>query len=312
MNCMSLKKYIAKTMILALLKEKDTDGYEIALETARYTNFSKGKIYPLLLRFRKNQLISAYFRKSESGFFRKYYKITPPGRLKHLSNMTDTQHLYHMIRKILITGGMKMTRTEFMSLLQYYLKKSSAEETADIVADYNAHFDVAEDAGFSDEDIIKELGSPKEIYHFYRQEGLLTEKSFAMRLSQNLFKNTETVMNRVGQNTQKQLARFTAHLPALTSSATDILSRLLYIIGSIAAAIAVSITLLAMYMLAVQYQPFPWMTPFPSMHPLTLAAIGGAGLSTAGALFFAGQAGKSFYESGMPAESAEEISINNQ
>ena len=50
-----------------------------------------------------------------------------------------------------------MTRTEFMSLLQYYLKKSSAEETADIIADYNAHFDVAEDAGFSDEDIIKEL-----------------------------------------------------------------------------------------------------------------------------------------------------------
>ena len=44
MNCMSLKKYIAKAMILALLKEKDTDGYEIALETARYTNFSKGKI----------------------------------------------------------------------------------------------------------------------------------------------------------------------------------------------------------------------------------------------------------------------------
>ena len=158
MNCMSLKKYIAKAMILALLKEKDTDGYEIALETARYTNFPKGKIYPLLLHFRKNRLISAYFRKSESGFFRKYYKITPPGRLKHLSNMTDTQHLYHMIRKILITGGMKMTRTEFMSLLQYYLKKSSAEETADIIADYNAHFDVAEDAGFSDEDIIKELG----------------------------------------------------------------------------------------------------------------------------------------------------------
>ena len=158
MNCMSLKKYIAKAMILALLKEKDTDGYEIALETARYTNFPKGKIYPLLLHFRKNRLISAYFRKSESGFFRKYYKITPPGRLKHLSNMTDTQYLYHMIRKILITGGMKMTRTEFMSLLQYYLKKSSAEETADIIADYNAHFDVAEDAGFSDEDIIKELG----------------------------------------------------------------------------------------------------------------------------------------------------------
>ena len=48
------------------------------------------------------------------------------------------------------------------------------------------------------------------------------------------------------------------------------------------------------------------------MHPLTLAAIGGAGLSAAGALFFAGQAGKSFYESGMPAESAEEISVNNQ
>lgn len=124
MNCMSLKKYIAKAMILALLKEKDTDGYEIALETARYTNFPKGKIYPLLLHFRKNRLISAYFRKSESGFFRKYYKITPPGRLKHLSNMTDTQYLYHMIRKILITGGMKMTRTEFMSLLQYYLKKA--------------------------------------------------------------------------------------------------------------------------------------------------------------------------------------------
>lgn len=46
MNCMSLKKYIAKAMILALLKEKDTDGYEIALETARYTNFPKRQDLP--------------------------------------------------------------------------------------------------------------------------------------------------------------------------------------------------------------------------------------------------------------------------
>lgn len=312
MNYTSLKKYMAKAMILSLLKEKDTGGYEIALETAGHTGFSKGKIYPLLLRFRKDRLISAYFQKSENGPFRKYYKITPTGRLRHLSNMADVRHLHHMFHKILITGGIKMTRTEFMSLLQYYLKKSSTEESADIIADYNAHFDVAEDAGFSDEDIIKELGSPKEIYSFYHQEGLLTEKSFAMRLSQNLLKNTGTVMDRVGQNTRKQLARFTTHLPALTASAADILSRILYVICSIAAAAVGSITLLAIYMLAVQYQPFPWMTPLPSMHPLTLAAVGGAGLSTACALFFAGQEGKAFHESRMPAESAKEISVNNQ
>lgn len=124
MNHTSLKKYMAKAMILSLLKEKDTGGYEIALETAGHTGFSKGKIYPLLLRFRKDRLISAYFQKSENGPFRKYYKITPTGRLRHLSNMADVRHLHHMFHKILITGGIKMTRTEFMSLLQYYLKKA--------------------------------------------------------------------------------------------------------------------------------------------------------------------------------------------
>lgn len=46
MNYTSLKKYMAKAMILSLLKEKDTGGYEIALETAGHTGFRKARFIP--------------------------------------------------------------------------------------------------------------------------------------------------------------------------------------------------------------------------------------------------------------------------
>lgn len=53
-----------------------------------------------------------------------------------------------------------MTRTLFIARLRQGLKGLSADEVADIVADYDAHFSDAADAGRTDADVAASLGDP--------------------------------------------------------------------------------------------------------------------------------------------------------
>lgn len=56
-----------------------------------------------------------------------------------------------------------MTKKEFLDLLRYYLKTYPDNMINDIVNDYEEHFQIGLEKGKTEEQICKELGSPKDI-----------------------------------------------------------------------------------------------------------------------------------------------------
>ena len=69
-----------------------------------------------------------------------------------------------------------MTREEFMDLLRYYFRNINQTQVNEILADYESHFEEGKAAGLSEEEIARELGSPKEIFEMYQDEGMIREK----------------------------------------------------------------------------------------------------------------------------------------
>ena len=64
-----------------------------------------------------------------------------------------------------------MKREQYTGLLKAYLEKESRANMDYVLANCNAYFDVAEEQGFTDEEIIESLGSPKAVYEVYYREG---------------------------------------------------------------------------------------------------------------------------------------------
>lgn len=77
-----LRRGIMEFCILALIKKKDTYGYEIVTCLSQWEHLAvtEGTLYPLLRRLQKEKYIESYWRESESGPPRKYYKITEEGK----------------------------------------------------------------------------------------------------------------------------------------------------------------------------------------------------------------------------------------
>ena len=75
-------------LILSLLKDQDMYGYEMVTELSNRSDdtfhLKEGTLYPLLHTMEKNKWVASYTTKTSSGRERKYYRITPEGRL-HLA-----------------------------------------------------------------------------------------------------------------------------------------------------------------------------------------------------------------------------------
>ena len=74
-------KGILDGCLLAIIKDKEVYGYELAekLESYGFHSFSEGTIYPLLIRMQKEELVTSTLKKSTAGPKRKYYSLTPKG-----------------------------------------------------------------------------------------------------------------------------------------------------------------------------------------------------------------------------------------
>lgn len=64
-----------------------------------------------------------------------------------------------------------MTKREFLNALNYYLSGFKKEERDEILYDYEEHFRIGMESGKTEEDLIKELGNPKDIADQYRGAG---------------------------------------------------------------------------------------------------------------------------------------------
>ena len=71
-------------IILSILSKGDSYGYEIIKTikdlSANKIDFKDGTMYPVLHKLEKRQLILSFWKTSENGRKRKYYKITNKGR----------------------------------------------------------------------------------------------------------------------------------------------------------------------------------------------------------------------------------------
>lgn len=82
MSSSQLLKGILEGCLLAIISERETYGYEMVEKLAAYgfNMVSEGSIYPLLLRMKKEGLVTTTSKALPSGGpKRKYYQLTPAG-----------------------------------------------------------------------------------------------------------------------------------------------------------------------------------------------------------------------------------------
>lgn len=182
-----------------------------------------------------------------------------------------------------------MKRNEFMEELGKYLSRAGEEEAADILADYGAHFDAAEEAGFTDEEIINDLGNPAEIYESYKREGLISEKNRLAAFSSRVLEKTGHMVSRAEVKSKPYALHLASRVPQLAEEFLGWIGKAAEIGCGMAALIVAVFTVLAVGVLASSIQIVPWLAPFPVLHPLTLLGAGVCGLSVAGMLYYAGQ-----------------------
>ncbi len=80
-----VKKGVLDFILLLLLKEKESYGYELieGIHIRIGYEIAEGTIYPLLNRLKDDRLVEAYWQEKashETGIPRKYYRITPEGK----------------------------------------------------------------------------------------------------------------------------------------------------------------------------------------------------------------------------------------
>lgn len=89
--------------LLAIIKNKEVYGYELAEKLGKYGfhSLSEGTIYPLLLRMQREGLLSSTFRKSTAGPRRKYYSLTDQGEQELERFMERWQALEENVNSVL-------------------------------------------------------------------------------------------------------------------------------------------------------------------------------------------------------------------
>ncbi|WP_042351326.1 PadR family transcriptional regulator [Bacillus massiliigorillae] len=82
MSSSQILKGILEGCLLSIISKKETYGYEMTEKLSEYgfTMVSEGSIYPLLLRMKKEGLVTITQKKPSSGGpMRKYYSLTAEG-----------------------------------------------------------------------------------------------------------------------------------------------------------------------------------------------------------------------------------------
>ncbi len=96
-----LKKGVLELCVLAVINRKDSYGYEIVESLADIINMSEGTIYPMLRRLSKENYVEIYYKESQTGPQRKYYKITETGKEYLKKSYEDWNTLVYGVRSIL-------------------------------------------------------------------------------------------------------------------------------------------------------------------------------------------------------------------
>lgn len=97
-----LLRGVLPMLILTLLRDQDSYGYELVerLRSIGLSGLATGAVYPALNRFERDGWLTSYMKQSASGPARKYYSLTPAGKVA----CGDAVHRWHDIAAVAARG----------------------------------------------------------------------------------------------------------------------------------------------------------------------------------------------------------------
>jgi PadR family transcriptional regulator PadR len=94
-----MKKGVLEPLVLAILKEGDTYGYELSERVAGIVDLAETALYPVLRRLQAQGMLETY-AVEHNGRLRKYYRITESGRTRWRQYVEELSGLERVIRMI--------------------------------------------------------------------------------------------------------------------------------------------------------------------------------------------------------------------
>lgn len=95
-------------MILKIISKSDAYGYQITQElyecSGEIFKLNEGTLYPILHTLEKDGLIKSYSKISEQGRLRKYYSITPLGKVTLMTQIEEWRVFSTAVNGILREG----------------------------------------------------------------------------------------------------------------------------------------------------------------------------------------------------------------
>ena len=166
-----------------------------------------------------------------------------------------------------------MNKKSFLEALRNIFKKARVADVESIIEVYEEHFAVGHEKGLTDDEIIKSLGTPEEIYASYVDAGIITD---TLNEAGNTSKSVN--MQEIYARFDEYKERLLPQLPGMAKKASKTLvaigSALAYIVGVLILVITPAI----LYLLGSSWQPFENVTAFPALSMITLVALAGVGL----------------------------------
>lgn len=91
----------SRPMVLSILAGGESYGYAILQQISAMSGgqleWSEGMLYPVLHRLEKGGLISATWKKAETGRRRRYYSLTPEGKRQLSADRKSWMAVHHAL-----------------------------------------------------------------------------------------------------------------------------------------------------------------------------------------------------------------------
>lgn len=98
-----LSAVLIECIILAIVNEKDSYGYEISQSIKKIANIKESTLYPILKKMELQGFVSTY-AEEHNGRNRKYYRMSDEGR-KHLDYLRSNWISYRDEIDKIVVGG---------------------------------------------------------------------------------------------------------------------------------------------------------------------------------------------------------------
>ncbi|MCQ2466439.1 MAG: PadR family transcriptional regulator [Clostridia bacterium] len=97
------KKGVLDMCVLAMLRDGDSYGYDIADTLSSKILLADGTVYPILRKLASDGLVTTYLKESQNGPPRKYYHLTDKG-LDLLKEYIDDWNSFNEVVRGIIGG----------------------------------------------------------------------------------------------------------------------------------------------------------------------------------------------------------------